>query len=86
VKKIKLGQLYYYASLNGIKYLVRIFAVTEGHSNKIMYRVKYYNTRFKNRGYSDTSKKGLDCAFNSPKHIFRELNKNEEAKALLLGL
>jgi len=86
MKQFELGHLYYYAPPDGESYLIRIFAVGICDVDDVAYRVQYYNTKFKNRGHNDMSKRSLDRALNSPEHIFRELNRAENAKALLLGL
>jgi len=77
------GQLYYYANLNGLPfaYFIHIVGIDESNCN-----IKYYNIKTQEKRCTVIAKRILDCSFNASQCIARELNKNEKAKALLLGL
>lgn len=81
MRQVKLSHLYHYKSLRKEIYFIRIFGAP--HNG---YRVNFYNIKSKKTGHKDVTQTCLDFVFNSSMFIIREPNKEEKAKALLLGL
>lgn len=84
MKEFKLGHVYYYADPNSKRAYAYFIRILEAHETS--YRINFYNIGTQAKGWTVVSKKDLDLMYNHPKSRTRELNKNEEAKALLIGL
>jgi len=86
MKQFELGHLYYYTdphhpTTGSYVYFIRIMSI-----DAFNYHLNYYNIGTAVAGDAVASRIDLDDVFNHPKSLTRELDKNEKAKALLLGL
>jgi len=83
MKEFELNHLYWYrhGKAYTYTYFIRIVAV-----NPSNYHIRYYNITTQEMSYTVVVKKAFDLALDSSKLLARELNKNEKAKVLLLGL
>ena len=82
MKQFKLDHLYWCRTkAYTYAYIIRIVVISSSS-----YYMRYYNITTKEMKYTVVSKKDFDLALDSSKLLARELNKNEKAKVLLLGL